>query len=94
MMSNVMDDIRMERAAFARDVEYVKEIANDDVIDDRLQVAESQYFKETVEEMEDAAQWVRRLDVSDMDKRDAAEVSRILEATEDLSFDEMIGIED
>lgn len=92
MLANAMDAIRKDRAKFARDIEYVKEAAKDEVIDKRLEVAESQYFSETTEELEEAANWVDRLNVDDEEQVAEAEVQRILEATEDITFDEMIGI--
>lgn len=92
MLVGAMDSIRRDRAKFARDVEYVKETAKDDLVDHRLEVAESQYFSETVEELEEAANWADRISIEDEAAISEKEITRIMEATEDLTFDEMAGL--
>ena len=93
MLTSSLDAIREERAKFARDVEYLKETAIDDVIDQRIEVAESQYVRETISELEEAVEMVNRLpeDIDVMEE--SAEIERILNAETDLTFNEMVGIE-
>ena len=68
-------------------------MAGEDVVDDRTEVAESQYVKETIEDYNEAAEMIDQLS-SDDSKEEAAEIQRIMEATDDITFDEMIGIEE
>ena len=92
MLTNPIDAMRYENAKFAREVEYLKEIALDDEIGDRVEVAESQYTGESVEELEEALTMVNRMP-SDVDMiEEAAEINRILKADENLTFEEMARI--
>ena len=93
MLTNTIDSIREEKAKFARDIEYLKETAMDDIIDSRVEAAESQYVRETIEELEEAVSMVDRLPADDDMVAESAEVNRILNAETDLTFNEMIGIE-
>ena len=68
-------------------------MAREEVVDDRTEVAESQYVKETIEDYNEAAEMIDQLS-SDDSKEEAAEIQRIMEATDDITFDEMIGIEE
>ena len=40
MLTNPIESIKLENAKFARNVEYLKETAIDDVLDDRVEGAE------------------------------------------------------
>ena len=93
MLTNTIDSIREEKAKFARDIEYLKETAMDDIIDSRVEAAESQYVRETIEELEEAVSMVDRLPADTDMVAESAEVNRILNAETDLTFNEMIGIE-
>ena len=94
MLSSIADKIRLENAKFSRDVEYLKEIANDDIVDDRLSVAEESVFgPETVEEREEALDLVNRTSAEDDPIEEAEEVERILNAESDLTFMEMAGLD-
>jgi hypothetical protein len=65
-------------------------MANEDVIADRVDVAESQYVKESLNDLKDALAIVKEM--PDDDNDDQREINTILEATEDLTFDEMLGL--
>lgn len=92
MVSNIIDSIRSERAKFARDVEYVKESVIEDTIDERLEVAESLFVRESEEELQEAAELVKSIS-SDVDTvQESAEIDRILNAESNITFDEMLGI--
>ena len=93
MLTNTIDSIREEKAKFARDIEYLKETAMDDIIDSRVEAAESQYVRETIEELEEAVSMVDRLPADTDMVAESAEVNRILNAETDLTFNEMVGIE-
>ena len=92
MLTNPIESIRIENAKFARNVEYIKETALDDQIDERVEAAESEYYPESIEEMEEAAAMVNRLpDIVDPIE-ESAEIDRILSATENITFEEMANI--
>ena len=94
MLTTAMDSIRESNAKFARDVEYVKETANDDIIDARLEMAEAHFNNETIGELEEAAAMVDRLSSEENVVEEKAEIDRILNADENLTFEEMVGIEE
>lgn len=93
MLTGILESVKRDRAKSARNIEYLREMAREDVVDDRTEVAESQYVKETIEDYKEAAEMIDQLS-SDDSKEEAAEIQRIMEATDDITFDEMIGIEE
>lgn len=93
MITKTFDDIRKNRAKFAREVEYVKETAIDDVIDERVERAHSQFVRETIEELEEAADMVQKLSVEDEIATESTEIQRLLDAEENITFNEMVGIQ-
>ena len=92
MLTNPIESIRIENAKFARNIEYIKETALDDQIDERLELAESEYYPESIEEMEEAAAMVNRLPEDEDPVEESAEIDRILNATENITFEEMANI--
>jgi hypothetical protein len=90
MIENAVDKIRRERATFLHEIAFLREMANEDVIADRVDVAESQYVKESLNDLKDALAIVKEM--PDDDNDDQREINTILEATEDLTFDEMLGL--
>ena len=92
MLTNPIDSIRIKNAEFARDVEYIKETALDDEIDERVEAAESEYTPESIEELEEAAAMVNRLPEDEDPVEESAEIDRILNATENITFEEMANI--
>ena len=93
MLATVMDSIRTNNAKFARNVEYLKEAANDDIIDERVEVADTHFRRETIDELEEAANMVEKLSPEVDLVQESAEINRILNATENITFEEMIGLE-
>ena len=93
MLTSSLDTIREERAKFAHKVEYLKETALDDILDQRIEVAESQYVRESIEELEEAVGMVDKLPGEDDVVAESAEIDRILNAETDITFNEVIGIE-
>jgi hypothetical protein len=61
-----------------------------------MEIAESLYFSETAEEVKEAAEWADRIKVDTAEdlKNDEEEIERILESTEDITFDEMINLDE
>ena len=92
MLTNPIESIRIENAKFARNIEYIKETALDDQIDERVEAAESEYYPESIEEMEEAAAMVNRLPEDEDPVEESAEIDRILSATENITFEEMANI--
>lgn len=92
MLTSTADYIRKERAKFARDVEYLRETVNDDIIDIQVEKAESKYNTETVEELQEAAYMVDKLPIDDEYTAESVEIQRLLDATENMSFEDMTNI--
>jgi hypothetical protein len=90
MLNGVINDIIRERASFLHEVEFIREMANEDIIADRVEKAESLFVKETAEDLMEAKQMV--LDMPADETQDEREISKMCESTKDMSFDEMIGI--
>lgn len=88
MLTGILDSIRRERAEFIHELSFIKEMANEDIIADRVDVAESQYVRETLDDVKLANQMVSEMTVDD--KEDEAEINYLLEATGDVTFDEMV----
>ena len=93
MLNNVLDNLKRERAEFARDVEYLRETAIDDVLDERVETAESLFVKESSDELIEASEMLKKLNADEDATMEAAEIDRIMNATENLTFNEMVGIE-
>ena len=94
MLVGVVNAQRRRNAEFARDVEYIREMAFEDEISDRLTDVENEMFAaESVEDYREAAHLFTDEELNDDSVFKEAEIDRILNATSDLSFDEMIGIE-
>lgn len=93
MLVNTYDSIREQKAKFVRNVEYIKETSIDDIIDERVERAQSKYVSESIEELEEAVSMVNRLNTDDEAVAESTEIQRILDAEENISFNEMVGIE-
>lgn len=92
MLNSAIDDIRREKAVFIRDTEYLKETALDDMVDERMDVVESVFERETVEDLMEAAEMVKKLSGEEDVTTESAEVERILNAKENISFEDVISI--
>ena len=92
MLTSVVDNLAYMRAKRAREIEYVKEIAKDDIVDNRTFAAESTIIKESTDELLDAKALVDKISDDDT-AMESAEINRILSAEEDMPFNEMADIE-
>jgi len=92
MLTGTLNKIREERAARIRDVEYIREMVSEDAIDDRFFDIELMNLKESGNIYAEAAETVKQIPTDDSFRKD--EINRILNATRNLSFDEMLGISD
>lgn len=94
MLNDILDNIKLERAKTARELEYLTEMAINDEIDDLTEKAESDImgYIETSDELLEAKADLDKLSDNE-DESSKEEIQRIMEATEDLTFDQMIGVE-
>lgn len=91
MLKGIIDGIKRERAEFVRNIAYLREMSDDDIISDRIDVAESLVIKETADDIKEAVDLVNYMP-SDFKEEDNAEIERLMTATESITFDQMIGI--
>lgn len=92
MLTGTLNKIREERAARIRDVEYIREMAADDAVDDRLFDLEMKTVNESGNIFAEAAKTVEQIPTDESFRQE--EIDRILNADHDLTFDEMLGITD
>lgn len=91
MLKGIIDGIKRERAEFVRNIAYLREMSDDDIISDRIDVVESLVIKETADDIKEAVDLVNYMP-SDFKEEDNAEIERLMTATESITFDQMIGI--
>lgn len=89
MLTGVLNQMRKERAKFARDVEELRQMYMEDAIDDRDAEIDIAYgAADDPDELRDAADVLDRIPEDD-DFTDK-EINTILNSNYDLSFDELI----
>ena len=94
MLNNSIEEIRAERAKFAQGVEYLKETALDDAIDERMEVVESEYGEvEKMEELREAKDMLDKVSTDNELIEESTELDKLLDSEDDLTFEEMVGIE-
>lgn len=93
MLNTAIDDILFERAAFARDVEYIRNNVADSTVQDALLACESAMGEYTVEATDAEIDAAIKQAAKD-DSTEQEEVERILRSDSDLTLDEIIGIAD
>ena len=91
MLTVTIDSILYNRAKMAREIEYLKESAIEDLIDERTEAGESLYIRETPEELIEALELDKKMTTDDS-FAESTEIENILSATDDLTFDEMCGL--
>jgi hypothetical protein len=92
MLVGTLNKIREERAALIRDVEYIREMALEDAVDDRLFDLEMRTVKESGNIYAESAKTIEQIPVDDSFRNE--EIARILNSDRNLTFDEMLGIEE
>ena len=92
-MGSIFDSLKKRRAMYAHTMAYLHESTIEDSIDDCTEKVERKYMRESneLEAFQEAAQMLEEMPEA-FEHEDAAEINRMMEATEDLSFDKMIGI--
>ena len=94
MIDTIMESFRRKEASHARDLAYLMEDMEDDTIDACLEMAESDDpMLESAYDAEDPEIQEMLEHMDELDDGEEDEVNRIMEATEGLSFDQMIGLE-
>ena len=95
MIDTALESFRIEEATRARDLAYLMEDMDDDLIDECVEISESgDPILEANYDAEDAEMNELLEHMDDLPDTDDEEIQRILEATEDgLTFDQMIGLE-
>ena len=90
MLDNAINSIRKERAALAREIEYMRESMEDDKLD---AIMESVEGSDSKAELIEAAAYANSVDVTEEETAiESVEIDRILNADDDITFDEMIGL--
>ena len=92
MIVGTLNKIREERAARIRDIEYIREMAEEDAVDDRFFDVELSMVKESENIYAESAETIEQISAEDDFRQE--EINRILNSDHNLSFDEMLGIED
>ena len=95
MIDTALESFRIEEATRARDLAYLMEDMDDDLIDECVEISESGDPVLEANYDADDAEFNELLEhMDDLPDTDDEEIQRILEATEDgLTFDQMIGLE-
>lgn len=93
LLDKKANTIAYERAKTVRSVEYMRNMIADGKISDRITEVyeQSRGYNESVENDEDKEIYSKF--TADGDEDADKEIERILESTEDMDFDEMIGLE-
>ena len=90
MLDNAINSIRKERAALAREIEYMRESMEDDKLDEIMESVEG---SDSNAELIEAAAYANSVDVTEEETAiESVEIDRILNADHDITFDEMIGL--
>lgn len=90
MLTKLSDSIKRKNAEFIRDVEYIKETAYEDMLDERMESFMEDVSELSMGEIRNDLDSLNEL--TDEPEQDEAEVQRIMSADRDLSFNDMIGV--
>ena len=92
MLTGTLNKIREEKAERIRDVEYIRNMSRDDLVDDRFFDMELRTVKESGDIYKESVAVIEQIPTDENFRKE--EISRILNTDRRLSFDEIIGIED
>lgn len=90
MLTKLSDSIKRKNAEFIRDVEYIKETAYEDMLDERMESFMEDVSELSMGEIRNDLDSLNEL--TDEPEQDEVEVQRIMNADRDLSFNDMIGV--
>lgn len=92
MLNGIVNNIKRERAIFAHEVAYLRDIHEDDVISERMERVDSKYKRESVSDLIDAKNMIDEMTIESAQADFDSEINRLMESTEDMTFEEMLGI--
>lgn len=94
MLDTIMEACQRDDARRTRDLAYLLEDTEDERIDELMGMAEDIYIKEDTDLIEDDADLEEIIEhMDDIPDTEDAEIERIMESENGISFDQMIGLE-
>lgn len=93
MMTHVIKSMEYESAKYIRDVEYIREMASTDLLDDNVANSEKQFEDEILNSDAVSMEAAELVSMMDDDNSEEEEISRIVESTKDtMTLDDVMGI--
>lgn len=92
MLNGIVNNIKHDRAIFAHEIAYLRDIHDDDVLSERMEKADPKYRRESVSDLIDAKAMIEEMTVESAQEDFDNEIDRLMESTEDMTFEEMLGI--
>lgn len=92
MLTGVLNKIREERATRLYDISYIREMVEEDAIDDRFFYLDDKTCSDVDNVFKEAVELLNH--INDDNSFRAEEISRILNASRNITFDEMLGIDE
>lgn len=93
MMTHVIKSMEYESAKYIRDVEYIREMASTDLLDDNVANSEKQFEDEILNSDTVSMEAAELVSMMDDDNSEEEEISRIVESTKDtMTLDDVMGI--
>ena len=90
MLNGISDSIKRKNAEFIRDVEYIKEMAYEDALDDRLNCCTDDTPNLSMSSISNDVKFIDNLE--ETPEESEAEVQRIINTDRNLTFNDMIGL--
>lgn len=90
MLNGISDSIKRKNAEFIRDVEYIKEMAYEDALDDRLNCCTDDTPNLSMSTISDDVKFIDNLE--ETPEESEIEVQRIMNSDRNLTFNDMIGL--
>lgn len=90
MLNGISDSIKRKNAEFIRDVEYIKEMAYEDTLDDRLNCCTDDTPNLSMSSISNDVRFIDNLE--ETPEESEAEVQRIMNSDRNLTFNDMIGL--
>lgn len=94
MLDTIMKECQRDEASRCRDLAYLLEDTEDERIDELMEMAEDIYVKEDPEFMESTSDLQEIIEqIDDIPDTTDEEISRIMESTGGITFDQMLGLD-
>lgn len=95
MVNTLVEEFKRDEAIFQRDLAYLMEDAEDMEIEEAMSYLDDEEIAYEVTEYDvidpDVAEFMERMD--EIDDNEDAELQRIMETTDGITFDQMIGLD-